>query len=135
MKYLIKIKPYAENEKGHVIKDFNEEEWDLIIELYERLIRNFKENYNDIKFKDLSHDKKFITMIFTKKKKLTEEDLGNYIEILGGYNIENTVFFEEENYSIKAEIICDENKKKNKLNFLDKFNKLTEDFAPELIDN
>ena len=135
MKYTLKIKPYGENEKGNLIKEFTEEEWDLIVDLHERLIRNFKETYHDVKFKDLSHDKEIITMVFTKKKEMEEEELEEYIETLCGYNMENTIFFDDEAYFIRGEIVLDDDIKEKKITALDKFNKLTEDFAPELIDN
>ncbi len=117
MKYTLKIKPYGENQKGGLITDFDEEEWDLIVDLQERLIRNFKHSYPEIKFDKLVHDKKTITMIFGKDNPLNEDEIEEYVSNLCGYNMENVIFFDDEEFYIRGDIIIEE---KNKLSAFDK---------------
>jgi len=131
MKYTLRIKPYGENQKGDLITDFEEEEWDLVVDLQERLIRNFKYSYPEINFEKLNHDGKIITMVFGKRKAITENDLEEYIETLCGYNMENVIFFDEKEYYIRGEIVLES----KKITPLDKINLLTSEISPELIDN
>ena len=130
MKYTLRIKPYGENQKGDLITDFSEEEWDLVVDLQERLIRNFKQIYKDVTFRKLNHDGTIITIVFENKKIITEEELEEYIETLCGYNMENVIYFDDQEYYIRGEIILG----KNKIDPLEKFNLLTNEVAPELID-
>lgn len=132
MKYTLKIKPYGENQKGDLIKNFDEEEWDLVIDLQERLIRNFKQQYKNVQFDNLTHDNKTITIVFGSKDGISEEELEEYIETLCGYNMENVIFFDDVEYYIRGEIIIDD--KKEKPSLLDKLNTLTEEIAPQLLD-
>ena len=131
MKYTLKIKPYGENQKGDFIKDFDDDEWDMVVDLQERLIRNFKLTYPDIKFNTLTHDNETITMVFGNGSVLSEEKLEEYIPTLCGYNMENIIFFDDIEYYIRGEIIIDE---KKKLTPFEKINLLTLEIAPELVD-
>ena len=108
MKYTLKIKPYGENQKGGLISNFDEEEWDLVVDLQERLIRNFKNSYPEIKFDKLTHDKETITMVFGKTIPLNNEEIEDYVSNLCGYNMENVIFFDDEEYYIRGEIIIEE---------------------------
>lgn len=131
MKYTLKIKPYGENKYGNLMSDFDEDEWDLITDLFERLIRNFKQTFTDIDFKNIINHGRMLSIIFGKKNEyLTENELEEYIETLCGYNLENIIYFDEEEYYIRGEIIIDES---NDLTPLEKFNMITRDIAPELI--
>lgn len=131
MKYTLKIKPYGENQKGDLINEFDDEEWDLVVDLQERLIRNFKQTYPDIKFNNLTHDKETITMVFGKSSPLTEEEIEDYVTTLCGYNMENVIFFDEVEYYIRGEIIIED---KKKLSAFEKINILTREIAPELME-
>ena len=121
MKYRLKIKPYGESQNGDLITSFEEDEWELIIDLQKRLIRNFKQAYNHISFENLVVEKDTLTINFTLEKNLSNEELEEYICILCGYNMENVIYFDDVEYYIRGEIILEE---KKKLSSLEKINLL-----------
>lgn len=131
MKYTLKIKPYGENQQGGLINDFDDEEWDLIVDLFERVIRNFKRSFKNIIFNQLEEENRTLNIVFGPPSGvIKEQELDEYIEILCGYNLDNVIYLEDEEYYIRGEIILEE---KRKDNFLDRFNSLVKDISPELI--
>lgn len=131
MKYTLKIKPYGENQQGGLINDFDDEEWDLIVDLFERVIRNFKRSFKNIIFNQLEEENRSLNIVFgASSGVIKEQELDEYIEILCGYNLDNVIYLEDEEYYIRGEIILEE---KRKDNFLDRFNSLVKDISPELI--
>ena len=127
----LKLKPYAECEKGQYIFDFDEEEWDLVSDLFERLVRNFKQVYPKVSITRLDTLKKPFIYIDLEKNEFLEEEIGYYIEILSGFDSENIIFFDDEKYVIR----CNLEKEDVKENMLEKFNNLVLDIAPDMADN
>lgn len=126
----LKLKPFAEcsQEDCDDITDFDDEEWDLVADMFERLVRNFKQAYPKVNIKKLeTHQKPYIYMELEKKEFL-EEELDYYIEILSGYDSDNIIFFDDIKYIVRCELTDDE-----KETIIDRFNRMIEDFAPELI--
>jgi hypothetical protein len=133
----LKLQPYAESDDNEILEDFDDEEWDLISDLFERLVRNFKESYPKVEFTRLdSLEKPYIYMSF-QKEDLVDEEIDYYIEVLTGFTNDNIIFFDDIKYSIRASIDLDylKEKSKEKESFLDKFNKLAMDMTPDLVEN
>lgn len=113
--YTLKIKPYAENEMGGRIEEFDDDEWDLIIDLFERLIRNFKLTFPEVEFDTIeTSDNKTLVIKFKEDPDITEIELDYHIETLCGHNLDNVIFFDDEEYAIRANIVFDEVKSPKK---------------------
>ena len=130
----LKLRPYAECDKSEDanIDDFDDEEWDLIADMFERLVRNFKQAYPKVNISRLDTSTKPFVYIDLIKEKFLEEELDYYIEILSGFDSENIIFFDDIKYVIRCHLVEKENKKENTL---DKFNNLILDIAPDLLEN
>lgn len=129
----LKLKPYAECEKGQDIFEFDDDEWDLVSDLFERLVRNFKQAYPKVSITKLDTLKKPFIYIDLEKNDFLEEEIDYYIEILSGFDSENIIFFDDEKYVIRCNL--EEKEEDVKENMLDKFNNLVLDIAPDLADN
>jgi len=105
MKYTLKIKPYGENNRGQNIDDFDQDEWDKVVVLYERLIRNFQEIYTETFFETLTSKDNIITINFSREIPLTEEENEEYMETLCGSNMENVIIFDDVKYYIRGETV------------------------------
>jgi|TARA_B100001093_G_C26247692_1_gene767202 hypothetical protein len=127
----LKLRPYAECDKvgNPDIEDFDEEEWDLVADMFERLVLNFRQAYPKINIKRLDTLEKPYIYIDLEKESFLEEELDYYIEILSGFDSENIIFFDDIKYIIRCHLI----KKDNKKSILDKFNDLVLDIAPDLL--
>lgn len=125
MKYSLKIKPYGESQDGDLITKFEDEEWDLVIDLQKRLIRNFKEVYADVNFENLTVFEDTLEINFNKNKNIKDAELEDYICILCGYNMENVIFFDDKEYYIRGEIILEE---KKKISSLEKINLIAKEY-------
>ncbi len=71
----LKLKPYAECEHKEDIKDFDDDEWDLVADLFERLVRNFKQVYPKVRVSKLDTLKKPYVYIDLEKDEFIEEEL------------------------------------------------------------
>ena len=129
----LKLKPYAECDKGDDILDFDDEEWDLIADLFERLVRNFKQAYPKVNINRLDTIEKPYIYIDLEKEDFLEEELDYYIEILSGFDSENIIFFDDVKYVIRCHL--EEKEKDVKESMIDKFNNLVLDIAPDLAEN
>lgn len=129
----LKFKPYAECEKGQDIFDFDDDEWDLVSDLFERLVRNFKQAYPKVNITKLNTLKKPFIYIDLEKNEFLEEEIDYYIEILSGFDSENIIFFDDEKYVVRCNL--EEKEEDVKENMLVKFNNLVLDIAPDLADN
>jgi hypothetical protein len=130
----LKLKPYAECEKGDNIFNFDDDEWDLITDLFERLVRNFKQAYPKVNISKLDTLKKPFIFIDLEKQEFLEEEIDYYIEILSGFDSENIIFFDDVKYVIRCHLEEKEDEEV-KENMLDKFNSLVLDIAPDLAEN
>tara|TARA_R110001632_G_scaffold47513_2_gene120355 strand:- start:57 stop:461 length:405 start_codon:yes stop_codon:yes gene_type:complete len=130
----LKLKPYAECEKNGNIFIFDDDEWDLISDLFERLVRNFKQSYPKINISKLDTLKKPYIYIDLEKEEFLEEEIFYYIEILSGFDSENIIFFDDDKYVIRCNLE-EKEEEEVKENMLDKFNSLVLDIAPDLVEN
>lgn len=128
----LKLKPYAECENKEDIKDFDDDEWDLVADLFERLVRNFKQVYPKVRVSKLDTLKKPYVYIDLEKDEFLEEELDYYIEILSGFDSENIIFFDNDKYIVRCNL--EEREKEAKENALEKFNNLVLDIAPDLVE-
>jgi len=132
----LKLKPYAEcdNEEDNIY-EFDDDEWDLIADMFERLVRNFKQAYPKVKINKLETLNNPYINIDLEKDEFIEEELDYFIEVLSGFVNENIIFFDDTKYIIRCQLEENKEKEVEKENPIDKFNRLVEDLAPELIDN
>ena len=130
----LKLRPYAEcgNTEYPDIEDFDDDEWDLVADMFERLVYNFKQAYPKINITSLNTLEKPYIYIDLEKESFLEEELDYYIEILSGFDSENIIFFDDIKYIIRCHLVEKDNKKQS---ILDKFNELVLDLAPDLIEN
>lgn len=117
--YTLKIKPFAENELGNKITEFDDEEWDLIVDTFERLIRNFKQTFPEVEFDRIEQDsstgtsdssrsdQRKLIINFREDPDITEVELDYHIETLCGQNLDNVIFFDDEEYAIRGSLIID----------------------------
>lgn len=124
----LKLQPYAESDNGTKIDTFDEEEWEIIADLHERLVRNFKQSYPKVNITKLDTLRKPFIYIDLEKEDFLEEEAEYYIEILSGFNDDNIIFFDDEKYSIRCILIEEEEKEES---FLERFNNMVLDFASE----
>ena len=131
----LKLKPYAEcdNEEDNIY-EFDDDEWDLIADMFERLVRNFKQAYPKVNISKLDTLKKPFIFIDLEKQEFLEEEIDYYIEILSGFDSENIIFFDDVKYVIRCHLEEKEDEEV-KENMLDKFNSLVLDIAPDLAEN
>jgi hypothetical protein len=95
---ILTITPYAEKENGKKITSFNENDWDLIMDVYERLIRNFKQTFPEREMgKMVEKDRK---LILNSKSNFFENELF----YLRGDGLDNIVFFGNDECVVKGEI-------------------------------
>jgi hypothetical protein len=117
--YTLTIKPFAENEVGNKITEFDEEEWELIVDVFQRLIRNFKQTFPEVEFDTLEQDsstgtsdssrsdQRKLIIKFREDPNITEVELDYHIETLCGHNLDNVIFFDDDEYSIRGSLIVD----------------------------
>lgn len=125
MKYSLLIKPYGESQNGDLIAKFDEEEWDLVIDLQKRLIRNFKQVYKDVNFENLTIFEDTLEINFSKNNNIKDAELEEYICVLCGYNMENVIYFDDVEYYIRGEIILEQ---KRNLTSLEKINLIAKEY-------
>ena len=80
--YVLKIKPYAENEFHKKIIEFDEEEWELIVDVFERLIRNFKQTFPEVEFGSIEQHNRELIINFREDSNVSEVELDYHIETL-----------------------------------------------------
>lgn len=105
--HTVTIKPYGESlqNEGEYIEDFDDEDMDLILELYRSLANKCKKEFNVLTKVEVERDEKDLIVInysIKKGKELEEDDLLFYMESLIGLQSENVVTFGDEEYAIKG---------------------------------
>ena len=124
----LKIKPYGECIKDDLsVENFEEDNWELVVDLFLRLSKKFETFYPNVKILNLVNTNPYI-IITIDDNNFTEEELVKYSTILSGNTTENIIYFGEHEFIIRSEIVINE----RKLSFLDKFNSLILDVAPDL---
>jgi len=126
--FCLKFKPFGTCDSEELsIENFEDENWDLVYDLFERLAKKFTSLYPSVKITKMENLNPFIN-IYIQDDDFSEETLSKYCQILSGNLTDNIIFFGEHEFIIRSEIIIDEQKP----TFLDKFNDLALDIAPDL---
>ena len=118
------------------IENFSPKQWDEVCIIFEKLVRNLKEEKPEIKISDFNKiNKPYITMkvgyeeIFNPDKMDEDEDEGYIARYLSGEETENPVYFDEdeEPHYVGSTIILEEKEEKDTTSLLERFNKLAVD--------
>ena len=112
MMYSVTIRPYGENEKGELVTDFEEDDLEIIKDLFSSLGKKCVEEYDDIKEVLIEREDDLITINyrFCGEEEISEDDFLFYLETLIGHNSNNILSFDEEEYSIKGSPIVSKKK-------------------------
>lgn len=127
MNICFKFKPFAVscNENIENIHDFDSEERDLIYDVFVRIVRNFKQVYEDIDI-IIRREDNLVSMNICASK-ISEEEFEYFVDILTGHQEDNIVFFDDNEFVIRGQI------QEEKQTTLDRFNDLVHDLTPELL--
>ena len=105
---------------------FSKEEWEETTIIYEKLVRNLKEEMKSLEITNFDKSKPpFITMEVNSTKDLKDEDLTYIADYLSGNETENPVYIDEEEFSTESSIILSDREE----NFIDRFNKIVLDIG------
>ena len=118
-------------EEERKIENFNEEQWCEICIIFQKLVRNLKEEMTKIKIENFCADSiPFVTMEISFEDDDDEdvdEDRLQYIaSYLSGEETENPVYFNNEGEPLyaKSTIVLEENKSES---LMDRFNSMVDD--------
>jgi hypothetical protein len=120
----LKLKVYA-MEGDRKIENFNEEQWKEVCIIFQKLVRNIKEEIKSLEIDNFCTDEIcHITMdlSFKDEEEITEEKMSYIGRYLSGEETDNPVYFNEEDPPVNAEsiiILEDESE-----SLLDRFNKM-----------
>ncbi len=138
MMYSVTLLPYGENEKGDFISDFDEDEVELIYDLFQSLGRKCVKEYDIIEEVNVERENDLIVINYAIKKdeNITEDDFLFYLESLTGHNSDNIISFGDDDYSIKGSPVLKSRKKEpdEDDDFMEKMMSMARDIAPELVD-
>jgi hypothetical protein len=128
MKFSFMLIPYAESCEDEVenILSFDKTEWNLIYGVFVRIVRNFKDVYPEVDVKITDKNPNICLTIL--KKEMTEDEFEYFVDVLSGHQTDNIVNFDSIDYIIKGNIT-----EEKKITYLDRFNAMVRDLAPELI--
>lgn len=111
---------------GNKCSLFSKEEWEETTIIYEKLVRNLKEEMKSLEITNFDQTKPpFITMDVNSAKELSEEDLTYIADYLSGNETENPVYIGEEEFFTESSIILTDEEE----NFIDRFNKIVLDIG------
>ena len=124
----LKLKVYI-NDGERKIENFNKEQWNEICIIFEKLVRNLKEEIPEINIKNFCIDTiPYVVMDvnFSEGYELNEEKLEYVAAYLCGDETENPVYFEGEEtpHFAGSEIVLEEN---NTESLLERFNMMVKD--------
>ena len=95
MNICFKFKPYAVSIDENVenIENFDNEEEDLIYDVFVRIVRNFKQVYTnvDVQIKKINN----LVDIRIEADKITEDEFEYFVDILTGHQEDSIVFFDD----------------------------------------
>ena len=120
----LKLKVYA-MDGDRKIENFNEEQWKEVCIIFQKLVRNIKEEIKSLEIDNFCTDEIcHITMdlYFKDEEEITEETMSYIGRYLSGEETENPVYFNQEDPPVNAEsiiILEDESE-----SLLDRFNKM-----------
>jgi len=136
MIYTVKVKPYGESENGDLIDDFDDEELEIILELFISLGGKCEDTYDEIKDVSVKREGDHIVIDYSISSSSPEDDFLFYIETLTGHSSENILTIEEVNYSIKGSpVISDDEDEEDGDDFISFYNAVVKDIAKDLINN
>lgn len=127
MNICFKFKPFAVscNENLENIYDFDQDEQDLVYDVFVRIVRNFKQVYEDVDI--IIRKENDLVYINICADKLSEEEFEYFVDILTGHQEDNVIFFDDNEFVIRGKI------QEDKQTTLDRFNDLVQDLTPELM--
>lgn len=106
------------------MEDATDEDWDEICIIFEKLVRNIKQEYPDLIITRFDKSEKpYISMKvnITEDSKISDDDLVYIFDYLSGEHTDNPVYLQDVEHLVNSEIVIVENE-----TFLDRFNKIAE---------
>lgn len=100
---------YAEPQNDDVpqIKEFDDDEWSVIFDLFLRLSRKFKSEYSEINNIKINNLGRTIEVIIDKNI-ISSEEIEYFSDVLMGYESDNIIIFDDINYIMRGLLIGDE---------------------------
>ena len=129
----LKLKVYMEEEDRRV-ENFNQEQWNETCIIFQKLVRNIKEEFDNLVIDDYDQSQiPFITMTVDVKEdtEISDDDLVYVFDYLSGKNTENPVYLPDGEHLVNSEIVQEEDKDSSHQNVLERFNQLALDFGVE----
>ena len=124
----LKVKMY---DGDRVIQNFNQEQWDETCIIFQKLVRNIKEEIPDLVITDYCQDSiPYVTMKVDVKddSEISDEQLVYVFDYLSGAHTDNPVFLHDGEYHVDSVIILE---KESEEDFLTRFNQLVSDLSVE----
>jgi len=111
----LRIKPFGEAEDGSYIDDFDDEELDDILYLFDRLGKKCQKTFNNLEDVSVKLVEGDIEINYTiLDDNLSDEDLLFYAESLMGHNSDSIMTFDKVEFIIKGELVIIEQKEVEK---------------------
>lgn len=125
----IRIKPFGLADDGNCIDEFDREEMDQILDLFQSLAKKCTDTFNNLKKVSVKLDPEYFNVLvirYTLKDggDLSDDDFLFYVESLTGHNSNNIIEIDGVNYSIMGEPTEENGSDKEAQDFLDKMTKL-----------
>ena len=106
------------------MEDVTDEDWDEICIIFEKLVRNIKQEHPDLIITRFDKSEKpYVSMKvnITEDSKISDDDLVYIFDYLSGEHTDNPVYLQDVEHLVNSEIVIVENE-----TFLDRFNKIAE---------
>lgn len=106
------------------MEDATEDNWNEICIIFEKLIRNIKQEYPDLIITKFDKtEKPYVSMKvdISEDSKISDDDLIYIFDYLSGEHTDNPVYLQDVEHLVNSEIMLVENE-----TFLDRFNKIAE---------
>ena len=106
------------------MEDATDEDWNEICIIFEKLVRNIKQEYPDLIITRFDKSEKpYVSMKVNimEDSKISDDDLVYIFDYLSGEHTDNPVYLQDVEHLVNSEIMLVENE-----TFLDRFNKIAE---------
>lgn len=106
------------------MEEATEDDWNEICIIFEKLVRNIKQEYPDLIITKFDKtEKPYVSMKvnISEDSKISDDDLIYIFDYLSGEHTDNPVYLQDVEHLVNSEIILVENE-----TFLDRFNKIAE---------
>ena len=106
------------------MEDATDEDWNEICIIFEKLVRNIKQEYPDLIITRFDKSEKpYVSMKVNimEDSKISDDDLVYIFDYLSGEHTDNPVYLQDVEHLVNSEIVIVENE-----TFLDRFNKIAE---------